>query len=145
MKLTFLRALKGLLETMQSLAPTVGPSHLRTGYRAEQEAIFHLRRLGYTVVANRWTSPFVPGDIDLLAWDGPTLVVFEVKSRSTRDMASAESAIDAVKVQQLQRLARSWLRQLPVQHRNRVSVRYDALSVYLLPSGVEFEHLRDIL
>ncbi len=32
-------------------------AHLATGLRGEEEALFHLRRQGYTIVARRWTQP----------------------------------------------------------------------------------------
>jgi len=31
-------------------------AHLATGERGEREALFHLRNVGYTVVARRWKS-----------------------------------------------------------------------------------------
>src|SRR5277367_6816306 len=38
-------------------------AHLATGVRGEEEALFHLRRQGYTIVARRWTSPKARGDL----------------------------------------------------------------------------------
>src|SRR5215470_12506441 len=68
--------------------------HLRTGIRGEREALFHLRTLGYTVVAQRWKTPKLRGDVDLIAWDGEWLCFVEVKTRSSRDLVTAEAAID---------------------------------------------------
>ena len=119
------------------------PGHLLIGERGEDAAFFHLRALGYTLVARRWRSPRIPGDLDLVAWDGPTLVVFEVKTRTSHGLASAEAAVDTYKQQMLRKMASAYLRQLPEPHRAAVSLRFDILSVYLLPSSTEFEHLRD--
>jgi len=131
------------LEALQRRAPASRlPPHLITGLRGEQAALFHLRRLGFTIVAQRWTTPKLRGDIDLLAWDGPTLVVFEVKTRTARDFAAPETSVDRAKERQLRLMAHAWLRQLPREHRERVPVRFDLLSVYLLRTGVEFEHFR---
>src|SRR6202034_21980 len=58
------------------------PPHLLTGERGEDAAYFHLRGLGYTVVARRWRTERLAGDLDLVAWDGPTLVIFEIKTRT---------------------------------------------------------------
>ncbi len=137
------------LAALQRFAPPSKlPPHLVTGMRGEQLAFFHIRRLGYTVVAERWTSATVRGDLDLVAWDlrtqpAPTLVIFEVKSRTARDFAPAETAVDADKKRQLRLLAAAYLRQLPRAQRDRVVLRFDLLSVYLLPSGTEFEHFPD--
>ncbi len=58
------------------------PTHLATGERGEREALFHLRKSGYTIVARRWKSAKLWGDIDLVGWDGEWLCFVEVKTRS---------------------------------------------------------------
>jgi putative endonuclease len=120
----------------------VGPLHLTTGKRGEREALFHLRKIGYTVVARRWTSAKLLGDIDLVGWDGPTLCFVEVKTRSGRDAMTAESAVDRDKRDMLRKMARAYLRGFPEKLRGDVPVRFDVVSVYLLPSGVEFDVYR---
>jgi putative endonuclease len=118
------------------------PAHLLTGEQGEDAAFFYLRGLGYTIVARRWRSERLRGDLDLAAWDGDTLVFFEIKTRTARDMAAAETQIDPHKQKTLRRMAAAYLRQLPERHRDRVPIRFDVLSVYILPSGTEFEHFR---
>ena len=54
----------------------------------EDAAFYYLRRKGYTVVARRWSSGDVPGDVDLIAWEGPMLCFVEVKTRTARDCRS---------------------------------------------------------
>lgn len=119
-----------------------GPAHLITGERGEREALFHLRRVGYTVVARRWKSAKLWGDIDLVGWDGSTLCFVEVKTRSGRDAMTAESAVDREKREMLRKMARAYLRGFPEKLRRDVPVRFDVVSVYLLRSGVEFEVYR---
>ena len=118
------------------------PAHLATGERGEREALFHLRGLGYTVVARRWKSSKLLGDVDLIGWDGKWLCFIEVKTRSGRDAISAESAVDREKQNMLRRMARAYLRGFPEKLRADVPVRFDVVSVYLLPSGVEFDLYR---
>jgi putative endonuclease len=118
------------------------PPHLLTGERGEDAAFFHLRSLGYTIVARRWRSERMPGDLDLVAWDGPTLVIFEIKARTARDFAPAAAEVDSHKQRILRRMASAYLRQFPESNRASVPLRFDILSVYLLPDGTEFEHLR---
>jgi putative endonuclease len=123
------------------------PPHLLTGEQGEDAAYFHLRGLGYTVVARRWRTERLAGDLDLVAWDGPTLVLFEVKTRtaSSREQAfaPAETSVDPHKQQILRKMASAYLRQFPAPIRSAIAVRFDILSVYRLPTGVEFEHIRD--
>jgi putative endonuclease len=122
------------------------PAHLLTGERGEDAAYFHLRGLGYTVVGRRWRTERLAGDLDLVAWDGPTLVIFEVKTRSaaSRELAfaPAETAVDPHKQQILRKMASAYLSQFPAPIRSSIAVRFDILSVYQLPSGIEFDHLR---
>ena len=120
---------------------TPKPDHLLTGERGEDLAFFHLRSLGYTIVARRWVSARVKGDLDLVGWDGDTLVVFEVKTRTARDLFPAEAAVNPAKQKQLRKMTAAWLAQLPSRHRGRVPVRFDVVSVYLVTHEPEFEHL----
>jgi putative endonuclease len=118
------------------------PAHLATGERGEREALFHLRKMGYTVVARRWRNAKLWGDIDLIAWDGEWLCFIEVKTRGGRDAIAAESAVDREKQNMLRKMARAYLRGFPEKLRTEVPVRFDVVSVYLLPTGVEFELYR---
>jgi putative endonuclease len=117
-------------------------AHLATGERGEREALFYLRKMGYTVVARRWKSAKLWGDVDLIGWDGEWLCFIEVKTRSGRDAMPAESAVDGEKQDMLRRMARAYLRGFPEKLRRDVPVRFDVVSVYLLPSGVEFDLYR---
>lgn len=115
------------------------PAHLATGIEGETAGFFYLRRKGYTVVARRWSSGDVAGDVDLIAWAGPMLVFVEVKARTARDASPAEIAVDSHKRNTLRRLARRYIRQLPQQ--DAPPVRFDVLSVYLVPGEKRaFQH-----
>ncbi len=123
------------------------PRHLLTGERGEDAAYFHLRGLGYTIVARRWRTERLAGDLDLVAWDGATLVIFEVKTRSAPSreeaFAPAETAVDFHKQQVQRKMAAAYLRQFPSPIRPSIAIRFDILSVYQLPTGLEFEQIHD--
>ncbi len=134
--------------TMEALALRVGrrkglAGHLRTGLEGEREALFHLRRLGYSVVARRWSSRKVRGDLDLVGWQGEVLCFVEVKSRTARDEYAAEVAVDRDKRIQIRRLAAAYLRGFDRGLREGIRVRFDVVSVYLLPAGCEVEVMED--
>ncbi len=115
------------------------PAHLAVGIDGEDAVFFYLLRKGYTVVARRWSSGDVPGDVDLIAWDGPVLCFIEVKTRTAHDMTPAESAVNEHKRNVLRRLARRYVRQLP--QNAAPAVRFDVVSVYLVPGQErEFQH-----
>ena len=119
------------------------PQHLVTGRRGEEAGCFYLRGHGFTVVAHGWQSGRAPGDLDLVAWEGDTVCFVEVKSRTSRTIATAESAVDLGKRRTLRRLARHYLRQLP----ESTPSRFDILSIYLQPGQpekrAEFELFRN--
>jgi putative endonuclease len=107
------------------------PAHLVTGIEGENAACFYLRRKGYTVVARRWSSGELPGDVDLIAWNDTVLCIVEVKTRTARDATPAEVAVDSHKRNILRRLARQYVCQLP--QAIAPPVRFDVISVYLVP------------
>ena len=114
--------------------------HLAVGLRGEREALFHLRGLGYVIVARRWKSARLRGDVDLIAWDGERLCFVEVKTRMGRDaMEPAESAVGEEKQRMLRKMARAYLKGFPRERRDAVQVRFDVVSVYLQPAGAEVE------
>ena len=128
-----LRLLERGLAGLDRLAQQRGaemPAHLVTGIRGEDAAFFYLRRRGYTVVARRWSAGNLPGDLDLIAWQGQILCFIEVKTRTAHDMTPAESAVDRHKQFVLRRLARAYMRQIP---QAEPPARFDVMSVYLVP------------
>jgi putative endonuclease len=102
----------------------------------EDAAFFYLRRKGYTVVARRWSSGDLPGDVDLIAWNGSMLCFIEVKTRTAHDLTPAEAAVDRHKRANLRRLAHRYVRQLPQSV--APPIRFDVISVYLV-AGQERE------
>jgi putative endonuclease len=133
------RSLDGLNRFASKRGQNAMPVHLAVGIEGEDAALFYLRRKGYTIVARRWSSGDVPGDVDLIAWDGPTLCFVEVKTRTAHDMSPAEIAVDEHKRHVLRRLARRYVRQLP--QATAPPVRFDVVSVYQVPGQErEFQH-----
>ena len=114
-----------------TLRPPAGAPHLATGRRGEEEAYFHLRRLGYVLVARNFRSPRLHGEVDLIGWDGDVLCFVEVKTRSTRAVMPAEAAVDAQKQRDLARVAREYLRHVA----GSPAWRFDVVSVYLEETG----------
>lgn len=112
--------------------------HLQTGLAGERAALFELGRRGYVVVARRWTNSRYRGDLDLIAWHNDRLCFIEVKTRTARDIAPAESSVDDDKRRTLRRLARAYLRSFPSRERDRIPTRFDIISVYLLGGTPEF-------
>lgn len=120
-----------VIRSLDWLASRVGysdprPAHQRMGTRGEEDAYFHLRQLGYVIVARNYRSPRCRGEIDLIGWDADILCFIEVKTRASRDVKSAEAAVDRHKRRELAEVAREYRRLLPPTCQWRI----DIVSVY---------------
>jgi putative endonuclease len=102
------------------------PRHQRTGTQGEEDAYFHLRKLGYVIVERNFRSSRSRGEIDLIGWDADVLCFIEVKTRTTFDVKTAEAAVDRHKRREVAQVARQYLRRLPPS----CQWRFDIVSVY---------------
>ena len=102
------------------------PARHRTGRRGEEAAYFHLRKLGYTMVARNFRSPRCRGEIDLIGWEDDVLCFVEVKTRTTLAVKPGEAAVDRHKRRQIAAVAREYLRRFPLS----CQWRFDVVSVY---------------
>src|SRR3981081_4654282 len=73
------------------------PAHLASGRRAEDLAHRFLRAAGIMIVARNYRPPFGGADLDLVGWDGASLAIVEVKSRSSADVEPPQHAVDSEK------------------------------------------------
>jgi len=100
--------------------------HLRTGKQGEEDAYFHLRKQGYTIVARNYRSPRCRGEIDLIAWNKDVLCFIEVKTRTSTNVKTPEAAVDRHKRREVAQVIRDYLRRLPPT----CQWRFDVVSVY---------------
>lgn len=108
------------------LSADAKPVHLRIGVRGEEDAYFHVRQLGYVIVARNYRSPRHRGEIDLIGWDQNVLCFLEVKTRTSRYVKTAEAAVDRHKRREVAQVARDYLRRVPPT----CQWRFDIVSVY---------------
>lgn len=109
------------------------PKHLLTGKHGEIEAYFHLRALGYRMVAANFRVPYNRGEIDLIGWDDGVLCFVEVKTRTRADFAPPSTAVDLDKKKHIRSVARRYVRRLPGDR--PPPCRFDIVSVVLGDSG----------
>jgi putative endonuclease len=97
------------------------------GIAGEQLAAEHLERLGYRIVERNYRTRW--GELDIVAFDGRTLIFCEVKSRRVGGRAgSALEAVSPAKQGQVRKIAGRWL----VERRERPYaevLRFDAIGV----------------
>ncbi len=78
------------------------------GRRGEDAAARFLKRQGCKILAR--SRRLAPGELDLVALDGRTIVFVEVKTRTSADVGHPAEAVDAVKQRKLTRLAVTFLK-----------------------------------
>ena len=84
------------------------PDHRPLGQQGEDAAARHLTRLGYQILARGDHSK--PGELDLVARDGDTVVFVEVKTRRSQEAGHPAEAVNAAKQRRLTRLAVTFLK-----------------------------------
>ena len=110
--------------------------HLRLGKLGEAYASAYLDQIGYQLVAANFQiavgrnlrGAVVHSEIDLIAYDGPTLCFIEVKTRTSDWFAPPQVNVDRRKRRQIARAANAYRRMLQVEHE---PYRYDVLTVIL--------------
>lgn len=110
------------------------------GARGERIAVDFLVRQGYVILARNWRCPL--GEVDIVAREGATVVVCEVKTRSGHDYGPPVAAVTPEKAARLRRLAGEWLR---AWDKPTPDLRVDVLGVLSLSRGGHaVEHIRGV-
>jgi putative endonuclease len=109
------------------------------GRIGEDVAHRYLRRHGCTVVARNYRTRSGSGEVDIVAWHGPTLVFIEVKTRDTQDYGHPERAVDAEKMFRVRRAANDYARRAGILPER---MRFDIVSV-VLGKMTRVEWIRD--
>jgi putative endonuclease len=111
------------------------------GRRGEDLAHRFLRAKGFIIVARNYRLSSGDAEADLIAWDGPTLVFIEVKSRESADFGPPERAIGEEKRAHLVRIAREYTRKTETPWDR---IRFDVVTVvFSKPPAIEL--IRDAL
>ncbi|MBA4423464.1 MAG: YraN family protein [Syntrophus sp. (in: bacteria)] len=110
----------------------------RTGKKGEDLAAAYLTKTGYRIIERNYRCVF--GEIDIVAWEGETLVFAEVKSRRTEAYGAPQLAVGREKQNKISRIALNYLSE---KHLCRHPARFDVVAVKLLPAGTRIELIRD--
>ena len=109
------------------------------GRRGEDAAAAYLERIGMTLVERNWRCK--AGEIDVIALDGESLVLVEVKTRRSTRAGSPEDAVGPTKQKRLVRLAKAYLQHAGLEP---VAVRFDVIAIRpLAEDRALLRHYRD--
>src|SRR6267378_5929741 len=119
-----------------SAGESLDVAHFELGQRGEELAAAYLEQQGYRIVAANFILPvgrnlrsaIVNAEIDLVAYEGPTLCFVEVKTRASDWFAPPQVNVDLRKKRQIARAAGAYRRMLGLE---ASSYRYDVVSIVL--------------
>jgi putative endonuclease len=99
----------------------------RLGERGEDAAAAFLDRSGMTVVERNWRCS--AGEVDIVALDGRTIVLVEVKTRRTVRKGTPEEAVTPAKRKRYAKLAAAYLQAAGV---SAVELRFDVVTLLVI-------------
>ena len=136
-----LRALRNLWISYVRKSPK------RLGRYGEYLALKFLQSHGYIILERNWRNPL--GEIDLVAADGKTLAIVEVKTRRAEvaSIYAPDKAVTADKSARLLRLARYYIQQneLTLCRRRLTKVRFEIIAITVSTQiKASIEHIKSV-
>ncbi len=114
-------------------------AHNELGKWGEELAAEYLLEKGYEIIERDWKSGH--HDLDIIAKEGDTLAIVEVKTRRTRLFGDPEEAVDYRKRQSLQSAINHYVK----SHHVKATVRFDIISIVgTIGSTPEIDHIKDV-
>ena len=109
--------------------------------RGEDAAAAYLERVGIAVIERRWSCEV--GRIDVIAWDGDTLVIVDVVTRKAGRQGELWSPTPA-KVRRVKRLAKAYMQYADLN--GSTLWRYDRIDLLVISADrALLRHHRDAL
>ena len=119
------------------LAPFIMAEHNETGKKGEELATGMLKDKGYEILEKNWRYKNLEADI--IAKKDDTLIIAEVKTRSTRYFGEPEEFVNKAKKQNLIKAANAYIEQQELD----LEVRFDIISVLISGEKTMVHHIED--
>ena len=111
--------------------------HNELGVKGEVIALEFLEKKGYDILEINWR--FEKTEVDIIARDRNTLVIVEVKTRTSEDFGMPEDSVNKLKQKNLAIAAEEYLEQKNLE----VDVRFDVISITMKNSEAKVFHIKD--
>lgn len=111
--------------------------HNELGKFGEELAVDFLQKNGYEILETNWT--FQKAEIDIIAQKDTTLVVVEVKTRSSIEFGLPQDFVKPKKIQLLVKAVNEYV----VTNDLDVEVRFDIIAIYKEENKYKIEHIED--
>jgi putative endonuclease len=112
--------------------------HNKLGDLGEEMATAYLLKKSYKILARNYLH--LKGEIDIIARTGNTIVIVEVKTRSTPDFGNPQDFLKPAQIKRLVETAHHFIEELGEED---VEVRFDIVAIIKNKSGIKVEHLED--
>jgi putative endonuclease len=100
------------------------------GQQGEQMAAQFLLRQGYRIAQQNYRCR--EGEIDIIAWDGPTLVFIEVKTKGQTTFGAPQAMVHGHKQKKMVHVAMVYVQRHRLQD---VNLRFDVVAITLFPGA----------
>ncbi len=118
------------------------PEAMRIGHHWERQATKYLRKEGFRIITRNWRASRSRGELDIVAWDGPSLVFIEVRARQFDARTPGYHSIDRHKRAVLRKACTEYLFSL----NPRVAIyRFDVVQIaYSTKADFKISHFRNV-
>lgn len=111
--------------------------HNDLGKLGEELAVNYLTGKGYKILERNWRN--IHKEVDIIAMDGPDLVIVEVKTRQSDEYGDPDLAVTKRKQRMLIAAANAYI----TRNKLDVETRFDIVSIILKDSEPVIEHIED--
>ena len=111
--------------------------HNELGKIGEKLAVEYLQKKDYEILETNWT--FQKAEIDIIAQKDNTLVIVEVKTRTSTDFGLPQDFVNPSKIQLLVKAANEYI----ILNDLDVEIRFDIIAIIKDGKGFNVEHLED--
>ena len=101
------------------------------GQQGEQIAVTYLQQQGYRIQQQNYRCR--RGEIDIIAWDGATLVFVEVKTKSQTAFGPPQAMVHRRKQQTIAHVAMTYVQQYRLQD---TALRFDVVAILFSVDGL---------
>jgi putative endonuclease len=112
--------------------------HNELGKKGEELAVAQLLKTGYEILVRNYV--FKKGEIDIVARKGATIIIVEVKTRSTPDFGDPQVFLKPAQIKRLVTTAHHFVEELG---EDDVEVRFDIIAIIKNKAGTQVQHLTD--
>ncbi len=111
--------------------------HNAIGQQGEKMALSHLKEKGYKILACNWR--FQKAELDIIARYDQSLVIVEVKTRTSTEFESPKEAVSIAKQRRIIKAANAYIE----EHNLDLECRFDIVSIVLGSNKADIEHIQD--